>query len=299
MNHDSDDYSRGRYGARRGRQIEFDDEEFGGQSQPDTYGRRDSDWADDLATRSRGRLPRDDNYDRGASTRRLLSRMPDGYIDHYVDEDELEEPMNAKPSFRRRHPVLVHLLCAIGAAFLLLWMMMWFLDYWTFHGQERVVPDVKGQSCQTAIGNVDLSGLKAVVADSVFDNYARPGTVTEQTPVPGARIKNGGTVYLTIVAFSPKLVTVPEFYNVSVRQARSMFEGIGIKDIREVPVVSDYKGLVLGAMFNGVTLQPGARIPLSAVVTLQVGSGFDDTLDTGADVDTLAIDNAIDELNIE
>lgn len=298
MNHDSDDYSRGRYGARRGRQIEFDDDEFGGSTQPDTYGRRDSDWADDLATRSGGPLPREYDDDRAAAPRRQpAQRTPQRRPDYYDEEPEM--PMNTKQSFRRRHPVLVHLLCAIGAAFLLLWMMMWFLDYWTFHGQERVVPDVKGQSCQTAIGNVDLSGLKAVVADSVFDNYARPGTVTEQTPVPGARIKNGGTVYLTIVAFSPKLVTVPEFYNVSVRQARSMFEGIGIKDIREVPVVSDYKGLVLGAMFNGVTLQPGARIPLSAVVTLQVGSGFDDTLDTGADVDTLAIDNAIDELNIE
>ena len=93
-------------------------------------------------------------------------------------------------------------------------------------------------------------------------------------------------------------------YEIQLKGVSSQLDAIdrvnrGIKDIREVPVVSDYKGLVLGAMFNGVTLQPGARIPLSAVVTLQVGSGFDDTLDTGADVDTLAIDNAIDELNIE
>ena len=274
MNHDSDDFRRSRNGARQGRQIDFDDDEFGGNVSPDAYGRRDSDWADDLATRSGGRLPRDYDDRAAAPRRQPARRTPQRRPDYYDDDPEM--PMNEKTSFRRRHPVLVHLLCAVGAAFLLLWVMMWFLDYWTFHGQERVVPDVKGQSYQTAIGNVDLSGLKAVVADSVFDNYARPGTVTEQIPVPGARIKNGGTVYLTIVAFSPKLVTVPEFYN-----------------------VSDYKGLVLGAMFNGVTLQPGARIPLSAVVTLQVGSGFDDTLDIGADVDTLAIDNAIDELNIE
>jgi len=247
----------------------------------DMYGRRDSDWADDLNTRARGRIHMADGR-RGAPR---------------YDEPEMREKTNM--SFRRRHPVLMNLLYAVVAAGVLLWMMMWFLDYWTFHGQERVVPDVKGQSCQTAIGNVDLSGLKAVVSDSVFDNYARPGTVTEQIPVPGARIKSGGTVYLTIVAFSPKLVTVPEFYNVSARQARSMFEGLGIKDVREVPVISDYKGLVLGAMFNGVSLQPGARIPLSAVVTLQVGSGVDDSVYGDAEVDTLAIDNVIDELNIE
>ena len=40
------------------------------------------------------------------------------------------------------------------------------------------------------------------------------------------RIKKGGNVYLTVVAFSPKLITVPDFYNVSARQARSMYEGL-------------------------------------------------------------------------
>lgn len=207
--------------------------------------------------------------------------------------------MERPASFVRRHPVLVNFIYAIAAAAVLLWVLMWFLDFWTFHGQERVVPDVKGQTYASAAGNVDLSGLRAVITDSVFDSYSRPGTVVEQVPVAGAKIKKGGTVYLTIVAFTPKLVTVPEFYNVSVRQARSMFAGLGISDIREVPVVSEYEGLVLGAKFNGVALQPGARIPVSAVVTLEVGSGYSLDEEIGAAVDTVAIDTAIDELSIE
>ena len=76
-----------------------------------------------------------------------------------------------------------------------------------------------------------------------------------------------------------------------------MFQGLGIKDVREVPVVSEYDGLVLGAKFNGVTLQPGARIPVSAVVTLEVGTGVKEEL--GEEVDTEAIDEVIEELNIE
>ena len=78
-----------------------------------------------------------------------------------------------------------------------------------------------------------------------------------------------------------------------------MFAGLGISDIREVPVVSEYEGLVLGAKFNGVALQPGARIPVSAVVTLEVGSGYTLDEEIGAAVDTVAIDTAIDELSIE
>jgi hypothetical protein len=64
-------------------------------------------------------------------------------------------------------------------------------------------------------------------------------------------------------------------------------------------VVSEYAGLVLGAKFNGVSLQPGARIPVSSVVTLEVGSGWTEEVDSGANVDENAIDNAINELNIE
>lgn len=207
--------------------------------------------------------------------------------------------MEKASNFRRRHPVLMHMIYIIIASILLIWMMLWFLDYWTFHGQERVVPDVKGQSFEIAESNADLSGLRAIISDSIFDNYSRPGTVVEQTPIPGAKIKKGGTVYLTVVAFSPKLVTVPDFYNVSARQARSMFEGAGIKEIREVTVISEYRGLVLGAKFNGVALQPGARIPISAVVTLEVGSGLEEAVETGIITDTLTIDETIDELNIE
>jgi hypothetical protein len=46
-------------------------------------------------------------------------------------------------------------------------------------------------------------------------------------------------------------------------------------------------------------LQPGARIPISAIVTLEVGSGMSDMTDSDEVTDTLAIDSAIEELNIE
>ena len=279
----------------RQRPIEFDDSEFGLHQR----GRRESDWADDLATRADGRLRHpDDDYAPRRPQRQPRQRDMEYYDnrDHYDNNDPVK---NRPEGFRKRHPVLMNLLYIILTGSLLIWMLLWFLDFWTFHGEERVVPDVKGQTYESAAGNVDISGLNAIISDSVFDSYSRPGTVVEQTPIPGARIKKGGNVYLTVVAFSPKLITVPDFYNVSARQARSMFEGIGIKEIREVPVTSEYAGLVLGAKFNGVALQPGARIPISAVVTIEVGTGYGESFETGADIDSMAIDNAIDELNIE
>lgn len=303
------------YGSQRHRQMNSDEYDFGRQS-PQRQGRyaarsrneyddaqrgqRDSDWADDIATRAGGRMRNTDEYDDEFSYRNT-SRQPQrqqGNRD-YRRHDDYNDMQQTHRSFRKRHPVLMNLLYIILCGGMLLWMLLWFLDFWTFHGEERVVPDVKGLAYENAAGNVDISGLRAVISDSVFDSSSHPGTVVEQTPIPGARIKKGGTVYLTIVAFSPKLITVPDFYNASARQARSMFEGLGIKDIREVPVTSEYAGLVLGAKFNGVALQPGARIPVSAIVTIEVGTGWDDTIMEAEDSVETAIDDVIDELNIE
>lgn len=288
--YDDDRYGRGYDDNQRGRRrrdIDFDSEEFGEPRHGSAHGQRDSDWSDEFDERDAGRSRR------GSGARRH------GYENDYDDYDDRRMEQQPPKSFHKRHPVLMNFLYVCIAGCVGIWLLLLFLDFWTFHGEERVVPDVKGQVYSSAAGNVDVAGLRPVLSDSVFDAYARPGTVVEQTPIPGAKVKKGGSVYLTIVAFSPKLITVPDFYNVSVRQGRSMFEGLGIKEVREVTVPSEYGGLVLGAKFNGVALQPGARIPVSAIVTLEVGAGYSNDDDFGADVDTLAIDEAIEELNIE
>ena len=290
-----DDMPRG--GNRREPQRFASDDDDYYRPQPDRGRQHDTGWADDLASRRAGEWTgSDDRYpsERNAGKRRAKPMRNDS--DPYGNNNT----PNSGGSFRKRHPVLMNLLYMLLTGILLMWILLWFLDFWTFHGEERVVPDVKGQPYATASENASLSGMRAEITDSVFDTHSQPGTVVDQTPVAGAKIKRGGTVYLTVVAFSPKLVTVPDFYNVSARQARSMFEGLGIKDIREVPVVSEYAGLVLGAKFNGVSLQPGARIPVSAVITLEVGSGTSDNYDDEeSDIDSESIDEMIEELDIE
>lgn len=235
-----------------------------------------------------------------------------GYRDGYRDSDPgRREPSYPRHSgsdnmtgktrnFARRHPVLMNLLLAILAGIVFIYIALWFLDFWTFHGEERAVPDVKGQSLSTAQSNIANAGLVAVVSDSIYESFARPGTVVEQTPIPNAKVKKDGSVYLTIVAFSPKMVTIPDFYDVSERQARSMLNGLGITQIRIDYVMSEFDGLVLGARFNGVMLRPGAKVPVSAVITLEVGSntGMGAT-DMDQVTDTAAIDNVIETLDLE
>lgn len=176
--------------------------------------------------------------------------------------------------FFKNHPIVRHLLFIVIAGWLVLVAAMFFLDGWTRHGETSVVPMLKGLNLYSAERVLRDHGMICELADSIYDRGYEPGTVVEQTPRANSKVKPGRTVYLTIVAFSPKLVTVPPFMNVSMREGRAMFEGLGFKEVRVTEVESEYKDLVLGAKINGVPLKAGQRVPQTSVITLEVGRGY-------------------------
>lgn len=176
--------------------------------------------------------------------------------------------------FFKNHRIIANVILIIIVAWAICTIAMFFLDSWTRHGEQVQVPSVKGLSYTEATNRLFAEDFTVEITDSIFDSTMRPGTVVEQSPIPGANVKPGRTVYLTVVAFTPKMVTVPYYLNSSLRQGRSMFEGLGFKrvDVRMVP--SEYKDLVLGAHYNGLPLTPGMRIPITAKITLEVGLGY-------------------------
>lgn len=204
-----------------------------------------------------------------------------------------------KDNFIKRHPVVMNTLYIIITAIILSWLALIFLDFWTDHGNERVVPNVKGLSYPQAESVLKVADLTVEISDSIYDSTAKPGTVIEQSPHKDAKVKPGRIVYLTIVAFSPKMVTIPDISNVSQRQAQSIFEGLGIKKIKVVEVESEYQDLLLSAKYNGLPLSAGARIPVTASITLEVGKGLSmDELDS-LSMDELSVIPAPDELDLE
>ncbi|MCC8037436.1 MAG: PASTA domain-containing protein [Bacteroidales bacterium] len=202
--------------------------------------------------------------------------------------------------FFKNHPILVNVIAILAAGVILCWLGLVFLDIWTDHSDERQVPNVRGLSYTDAEGVLRLADLNVEISDSVYDT-GRPGTVIEQSPHLGAKVKPGRTVYLTIVAFSPKTVTIPDISNVSLRQAQSIFEGLGIKNLRVVEVESEYEGLLLNAKFNGLPLSAGAQVPVNAQITLEVGKGL-----SMSELDSLSLSEdstlespALDEVDLD
>lgn len=169
--------------------------------------------------------------------------------------------------------IALNILLMIAAAVLIGWLSMVWLDSWTRHGQTVNVPMVKALSYDRAMTALSAEGLTGIVSDSVYDGHTSPGTVIEQNPKAGTVVKEGREVFMTIVAFSPKMVSLPTLTDISLRQARSILEGLDIKNVVERRVPSDFKDLVLGVRYKGARLQPGARVPVSAVIELEVGEG--------------------------
>ena len=158
-----------------------------------------------------------------------------------------ENKPTVKRSDRLWYKVLVNLLIMCGVGIVILWIAILWLDSWTHHGEYLVVPDVKGKSFQDARNTLVNEGFTVELTDSIYDISTRPGTVVEQNPKVGTKVKDGRLIYVTINAFSPKSVTIPNLTDISLRQAQSTR--------------------------NGVPLSAGARIAVDSHIVLEVGDG--------------------------
>ena len=212
------------------------------------------------------------------------------------DVNEYSETPEKKKGYPTWLKVIVSLVLMLLISIGLLWLSVQMLDVWTRHGQEAVVPSVKG--AEDVLLN---AGFVVEVSDSVYESRKAPGTVMEQNPKSGNRVKDGCTIYLSINAFSPRQVLLPALTDISYRQARSVLDGLGVKNVKVDTVPSDFKDLVLAVKRDGKRLMPGARVPINAHLTLEIGAGIpEEILNNEIDIDSIDIDTAytVEKLNL-
>lgn len=188
----------------------------------------------------------------------------------------MDNPANPQPKKKLWPEVLIHLLIMAGISLVLLFVLIYWLDIWTHHGERIMVPRVIGMTYNQAVEALS-DEFDVVLQDSVYESGARPGQVIDQNPKDSSFVKSGRTIFLTINAFYPRTVAVPNLKDISLRQALTTLEGLGLKnyEVREVP--SEYGNLVLSVSYNGKHLVPGTRLPLDAKLIIEVGKGAEDT----------------------
>ena len=152
---------------------------------------------------------------------------------------------------------------------LLIWM-----NFYTRHGQARPVPDFFGLSIEETVKVAKKNKLRFQVVDSVYTTVVPRGCVAEQNPKPGFKVKKWRNIILTINAFKPEMVAVPNLVDLPIRQAKALIESSGLK-LGETRFKPDQSiNMVIEQLYNGKKISEGDSIQKGSVVDLILGKGL-------------------------
>lgn len=160
------------------------------------------------------------------------------------------------------------------------------MNIYTHHGESITVPDVKKHSYEASLKVLEDLGFEVVINDTGYVKNLPPGTVLDQLPAPGTKVKSGRIIYLTVNASdSPTLVLPDIIDNCSLREAMARLTALGFK-LGQTQFVAGEKDWVYGILVNGKNVSAGDRISIESKLIIQAGNGQRDSADSVYMMDT-------------
>jgi eukaryotic-like serine/threonine-protein kinase len=156
---------------------------------------------------------------------------------------------------------------------MLLLLLIW-LNFYTRHGQARPVPDFFGLTLEQTTKLAKKSKLRFQVIDSVYSTIVPRGCIVEQNPKPGFKVKKWRNVVLTINAFKPEMVAVPNLVDLPIRQAVALIESSGLKMGEPRYKPDESINFVLEQLYNGKKITEGDSLQKGSVIDLILGKGL-------------------------
>ncbi|MCB0756171.1 MAG: PASTA domain-containing protein [Flavobacteriales bacterium] len=168
--------------------------------------------------------------------------------------------------------ILAMVLGAVAVVGLYFW-----LGSYTEHDITVSTPDFTGVPINEIEAFADTTDVTWEIVDSLYADDIPKGTVAEQEPKPGYKVKRGRMVYLTVNAVLPKQVTIPNVKNLSLRQAKAVLESVGLKlgELQYRPDIA--KNAVLEQLVKGRSVKPEQMAVMGTVVDLVLGDGLSNT----------------------
>ena len=164
--------------------------------------------------------------------------------------------------------IVRNLLGALVVVVVLIVGAMIFLNVVTKHNHELSVPDLSNLTLEEAQAE---ASMRIDVTDSVFVKRMKRGAVYRQNPVPGAKVKSGRRIALTINAVNPKQITMPDLIGYSTRQAKAELMSRGLVLGKLIYVHDMATNNVLRQLHDDKEIEAGAMIESEAVIDLVVG----------------------------
>lgn len=175
-------------------------------------------------------------------------------------------------SFLKSSQFWRHFTVATLVAFAILGISILFLSLYTKHGDEVVVPNFEGIYVKDLDTFIDDHNVEYEIVDSIYNIEKAKGTVADQDPEPGSKVKPQRIIYLTVYATLNQKTAMPNLVDLSLRQASSLLETFGLK----VGNLRYEEGLppVMKQLFKGKTIRPGTMIDKGSKIDLVLGKGI-------------------------
>ena len=154
------------------------------------------------------------------------------------------------------------------AILLLTEICLWFF---TRHYSSKAVPDFKGLTLQQSIELAKGEALRLQIMDSVYNHLCKPGTVVDQEPKQGFKVKKNRRIFLVMNALNPEKIIMPNIVGVSLRQAIAILESNGLfaGRLRYVPDIATNN--VLKQRFEGKDIEAGTEIIKGSHIDMVLG----------------------------
>ena len=175
--------------------------------------------------------------------------------------------------FFKKHYILKHILLLLIVVVALFAGLIFWLEDYTRHGEQKLVPNVIDLTEENAATLILSRELNYEIVDSVYKTGAMPGAVVDQDPKADSFVKKERKIYLIINAKAAQMTPLPEVVDLSIRQAQALLMGADFKIKEVVYKPSDYRDLVLEVLYNGKKVEAGEDIPTFSELTLYVGDG--------------------------
>jgi eukaryotic-like serine/threonine-protein kinase len=151
--------------------------------------------------------------------------------------------------------------------------LIW-LNFYTRHGQSRPVPDFYGLTMAQTAKLAKKSRLRYQVIDSIYTTMVPRGCVAEQNPRPGFKVKKWRNIVLTLNAFNPEMVAMPNLVDLPMRQAIAVIQSSGLEmgQLRYRPDLSI--DVVIEQLYNGKKVSEGDSLQKGSLIDLVLGKGL-------------------------
>lgn len=189
--------------------------------------------------------------------------------------------------------IIIHLAAVMAICALMVVGVKYLLDWYTMHGKEVLVPNVKHKQFDDAEHLLISQGLDVLVTDTGYVRNLPADCILEQTPEAGVKVKAGRVVSVIINSAHSPMLTLPDIIdNCSYREAKVKLMSMGFK-LGAPQYVPGEKDWVYGVRSKGRTLYNGQKVYVDDVLIIQVGEGMlgmEDSLNYADFAPELAVD---------